>query len=247
MVKRILAVLLILMLAVPTAGLASLRWKENTPAQKILRTYIENVNIYLAEQGEQEVNSIFELYDKFAELGITAEEGAEIPEGVEITVYLYHDTINSLTLRVNDVYRFPPIAAAFLRAINPKGMTTQEALAKPSEKAGAAAANPLNSFEDPVEELNGTSPRAYYAYYPDQYHDGVNWIQLTIVFPLAEYWNGEEQVQSGETPTKGPDTYSGNDAEYEGYYSTDDYKHLEVFVTPTPEPDSPAGELDPYQ
>ena len=48
----------------------------------------------------------------------------------------------------------------------------------------------------------------------------------------------------GETPTKGPDTYSGNDAEYDGYFSKDDYQHYEVFVTATPEPDSPAGELE---
>lgn len=246
MVKRILAGLFAFLAALSGTGFAEMPWKENTPGQKILRAYITDVNTFLAEQGENEVNSVFEMYDRFAELGITAENTAEIPEGVEITVSLHHDTINTLTLRVNDVTRFPRIAAAFLRAVNPEEMTLQEALEKPSERAGKAAANPANSFEDEIEDLNGTVPRVYYAYYPDQYHDGVNWIQMTIVFPLAEYWGGEGKIQSGETPTKGPDTYSGNDAEYEGYFSSDDYRHLEVFTTPTPEPDSPAGELDPY-
>jgi hypothetical protein len=248
MVRRTLAALLALALLVPGPGLAALRWKENTPGQKLLRTYITTANTFLAEQGETEVNSLFELYDSFAEMGITSAEDAEIPEGISITVYLYDDSLNTLTLRVNDVYRFPRIAAALLRAIDPDTMSMADALKTPSARAQKAAANPANSFEDKVEDLNGTVPRVYYAYYPDQYHDGENWMQMTIVFPLAEYWDAEDaQILSGETPTKGPDTYSGNDADYEGYFSGDDYQHLEVFSTPTPEPDSAAAEFDPYQ
>jgi hypothetical protein len=68
-------------------------------------------------------------------------------------------------------------------------------------------------------------------------------MQMTIIFPLAGYWEGTGVID-GETPTKGPDTYSGNDAEYDGYFPKDDYQHYEVFVTATPEPDSPAGELE---
>ena len=35
-----------------------------------------------------------------------------------------------------------------------------------------------------------------------------------------------------------------DDPEYEGYFSTDDYTHLEVFTTATPEPGSAAAEND---
>ena len=248
MVKRILAALTVLALLMPGTGSAAPHWKENTPGQKMLRTYITAVNAFLAEQGETEVNSLFEMYDSFAEMGITSAEDAEIPEGVTVTVSLYDDSLNKLTLRVNDVGRFPRIAAAFLRAIDPDTISMADALKTPSERAKKAAANPANSFEDEVEELNGTVPRAYYAYYPDQYHDGTSWMQMTIVFPLAEYMDAENaQIISGETPTRGPDTYSGNDADYEGYFSGDDYSHLEVFSTATPEPDSAAAEFDPYE
>ena len=247
MVRRTLAVLLAAALLLSGTGFASPAWKENTAGQKVLREYIEQVNVFLAEQGEREVNRIFELYDRFAEMGITESEEAEVPEGVEITAYLYFDCINNLQLRVNDTARFPRIAAAFLRALNPKGMTAAEALSLPAERAKKAAANPANSFEDEVETLNGTVPRVYFAYYPNQYHDGANWIQMTIVFPLAEYWQSDENAVSGEMPTRGPDTYSGNDAEYEGYFSSDDYTHMEYFTTPTPEPDSAAAEYDEWE
>ena len=84
-------------------------------------------------------------------------------------------------------------------------------------------------------------PYVYYAYYPNQYSDGVDWIQMTIIFPLSGYWDGIG-IGKGETATKGPDTYSGADQGYEGYFSRDDYSHYEYFTTPTPEPDSAAGD-----
>ena len=241
MVKRLAALITAAALLLPVTGTASVTWKENTPGQKILKEYITNVNTFLIERGEMEVNTCFEMYDQLAVFGITAAPGAETPEGVEITVKLTYDSINSVQLRVNETERFPVIAASFLQALYPETMTADEAEKVPDERTKKALANPENSFEDEVEELNGTSPRTYYAYYPDEYHNGVSWMQMTIIFPLAGYWEGTGVVD-GETPTKGPDTYSGNDAEYDGYFSKDDYKHYEVFVTATPEPDSPAGE-----
>lgn len=243
--KRICSLLAVLLAAMllPFRGPAEVSWKENTPAQQTLKVYITNVNSFLAQSGEQEINTLFEMYDKLAVMGTTMTPGAETPEGVEVTVTLTYDSLNTLQLRVNDVASFPRIAAAFLRALNPEGMTAEEAIKVPSERAGKAVKDPDNSFEDEVEELNGTSPRTYYAYYPNQYHDGINWIQMTIIFPLAGYWDGKG-ITDGASPTKGPDTYSGNDAEYDGYFSSDDYSHLEIFTTPTPEPDSPAGELE---
>ena len=240
MVKRLLA-LLAAALLMPGAGSASIAWRDKTPGQKMLKNYIENVNTFLIEQGEQEINTCFEMYEQLAVLGITSAPNAETPEGVEITAKLYYDCINSVEVRVDEPERFAGIAAAFLRALYPETMSAEQAIAAPADRMKLALKNPENSFADAVEELNGTSPRTYYAYLPDQYHDGVNWMQMTIIFPLAGYWEGSGIID-GATPTKAPDTTSDHDPEYEGYYSMDPYQHFEFFVTPTPEPDSPAGE-----
>ena len=244
MVKRLLSLLLILLL-IPVTVTADMAWKENTPGQKTLRQYIENVNQYLKQQGEQPVNSLFEMYDKQAVFGITLFPDAETPENVEITVTMTYDSLNTLELRVSDVSRFPAIAAAFLCALEPGIVSYEEVRRIPAEKAKKAADAPLDSFEETVETLNGETPRTYYAYFPNQWNNGVNWIQLTIVFPLAGLWEGGN-ILEGALPTRGPDTYSGNDPNYEGYFSEDDYIHLEVFATETPEPDSAAAEYDPY-
>ena len=164
MVKRLSA--LLLALAILTgSSLADLAWKEDTPAEKILKTYVANVNTFLTEMGEPPVNSLFELFDDHAEMGITAVENAEIPEDVTVTVYLYYDCINNLLLRVSDMTRFPRIAAAFLRALHPLSMTQEDALKIPQERARKAMTNPTDSFEDHVEDekLNGTAPRVFYA------------------------------------------------------------------------------------
>ena len=241
MVKRLLA-LLAAALLLPGTGMASIAWREKTPAQKLLKTYIDNVNIFLVEQGEQEINTCFEMYDQLAVLGITSAPNAETPEGMEITAKLYYDSINSIEIRVDEIERFPVIAGAFIRALYPESMSAEAAMKAPADRAKLALENPENSFVDEVEELNGTVPRTYYAYLPDQYHDGVNWIQLTIIFPLAGYWEPNGTIIAGATPTKAPDVTSDHDPEYEGYYSQDPYLHYEFFTTPTPEPDSPAGE-----
>jgi len=242
MVKRITAAAALLALLMCAGrGLADLAWKTDTPGQQALKAYIERVNTFLTESGEQPVNSLFEMYEKLAALGITARDGAEEPEGVEISVSLLYGTINSLVLRVNNPARFPAIAAAFIRALNPETITREAALETPKNRAEKAIKNPLNSFEDAVEELNGTQPRIYYAYYPNQYKDGVSWIQMTIIFPLEGSWDGSS-TETAATATKAPDTWSGNDANYDGYFSKDDYTHYEIFTTATPEPDSAAGE-----
>ena len=242
MVKRMTAVMaLLVFLLCAGAGQADMAWKTATPGQQALKTYIERVNTFLAETGEQPVNSLFEMYEKLATLGITIRDGAEEPEGVEISVSLLYGTINNLVLRVSDPARFPVIAAAFIRALNPETITREAALEAPRQRADKAIRNPQNSFEDEVEELNGTQPRIYYAYYPNQYKDGVSWIQMTIIFPLEGSWDGNG-TETAVTATKAPDTWSGNDANYDGYFSTDDYTHYEIFTTATPEPDSAAGE-----
>ena len=164
-----------------------------------------------------------------------------MPEQVEITARLFENTLNSLEVRVSDFSRFPRIAASFIRALEPETMSMKEALEVPTQRMQKAAKAPGNSFEDQVETLNGTQPYIYYAYYPSQYHDGVNWLQMTIVFPLEGYWDGNG-ILSGSEVTRAPDTYSDHSSDYEGYDSDDDYVHYEIFMSPTPEPDSAAAE-----
>ena len=243
--RRAAAVLAAALLFCAPAG-ADPSWPEDTEGQRALKGYMVYVDSFLREQGELNINSLFEAYTGFEVFGITSQPDAMTPEGVEITAQLFRDGINSIQVRVNYIPRFSQIAAAFLRALNPEGMTMAEAKATPDARAKQAMNNPDNSFEDTVEPLNGTTPRVYYAYYPNQYHDGVNWIQMTIIFPLAGSWDGET-LGGGATATKGPDTYSDHADDYEGYYSQDDYTHYDFFTTPTPEPDSAAGDGFPMR
>ena len=208
-----------------------------------LKKYTENVNRLLTENGEQPVNSLFSNYPSETVMGITTEDNAEIPEGVEITVKMSYDSLMSLQLRVSDAGRFPVICAALVRALYGDAMTQEEALHTPQERAQRAMQDSLTSFEEPVDELQGTIPRVYYAYYPNQYRDGVNWLQMTLIFPMADAWNGEELIL-GEEEAYGQAAPDDADPDYEGYYSQDDYTHFEVFATATPEPDSAAAEYD---
>ena len=241
MVKRIAAVITALLL-IPAAALAGLQWREDTPALSILKNYTESINKLLTETGEQPINSLFSCYPAEAVMGITAEDNAEIPEGVEITVELYYETLNSLQLRVSDPDRFPGIAAAIVRALYGEAMTQDDAISIPADRAKRAKNEPNASFEEPVDEMNGTSPRVYYAYFPNQYRDGVNWLQMTLIFPLAGEWDGTSLTVGTEQDSE----YVPEDADpdYEGYQTTDDYTHFEVFATATPEPDSAAAEYD---
>ncbi len=236
------AALLLICLAV-RMGSADVAWPESTDAQRQLKSYMETVNTYLIEQGEPGVNSLFEAYTGFEVFGITDQPGAEVPEEVEITARLFRNTINSLELRVSNPARFPRIAASFIQALSPRNITREDALKEPMKRMQRAAGAPDTSFEDQVESLNGTVPYIYYGYFPDQYSDGVNWLQMTIVFPLEGYGDVGQLITGTET-TRGPDTYSDHSSDYEGYESKDDYVHYEVFLTATPEPDSAAAELD---
>ena len=218
---------------------AEIIWPLDTTGQQILKEYVKKADEFLIAQGEPGINSLFEAYSSFEVFGITNQPDAEVPESVEITARLFEKTINSLEVRVSDFSRFPRIAASFIRALNPD-MSMEEALKIPTERMQKAAKTPGNSFADEIEILNGTMPYIYYAYYPSQYHDGINWMQMTIIFPLEGYWDGIS-LYSGSEATRAPDHYSDHSADFEGYDSEDEYVHFEIFITPTPEPDSPAG------
>ena len=244
MVRRWTAVLLVLTV-LSAAALAEPQWPQDTEGQKTLREYTERLNQRLTEACEMPVNNLFEIYQGFAVMGITREPDAETPEGVEITVKLSPETIRSIELRVSDPDRFPRIAASILLALYGDAMDAREAIRIPQDRADRAKDKPANSFEEPVEEMNGTVPRVYYAYYPDQYHDGTNWLQMTLIFPMAGTWDGNGLILGEEEAQTKPMTPEDEgDPDYEGYFSRDDYEHFEVFLTPTPEPDSAAAEYD---
>lgn len=255
MVKRILALLLALVLAAGS-GLAELKLRDTTPAQKMLVTYMANVNRFLLMNGEQEINKIFDQQNSLVEMGITMTDDAFIPEHVTVTVHLRYEKLYYMVLRVDDVTRFPQIAGAFLQALNPETMTQEESLKTPAERAQKAAKNPSTSFEDyeydryedmESQILNGVRPQTYYAYYPDQYHDGVNWIQLMIIFPLPDYWDAEQGVIT-ETGEEAPEQYFDDDGDEmaDWYFPEDAYTHIETFATATPEPDSAAAESEDW-
>ena len=233
----ILAVILL-----TAAAVASPVWPQNNEGQKQLAALVGQLNAYLSDAGEQPVNSLYATYRDGADFGINDQPDGEIPEGVEFHADLYPGSINKITLRVNDKGRFPVIAGSLLKAISPDQYSGTDAMAVPKEKAAVANKEPASSFEETVTDLNGTIIRTYYAYYPDQYHDGTDWMQLTVVFPIEGYEDTTWSVINDPQATKGPDTYSDHDAEYDGYFSEDDYTHFEVFVTPTPEPDSAAAD-----
>lgn len=259
MVKRIVLLLLALTLIVTTgSSLAELKLRDTTPAQKMLKTYMENVNNFLLENGEMPINKIFDQTNSVVEMGITLTDEAFIPEGVTVTVHLYYDQLWYMLVRVNNenLARFPQIAGAFVRALNPQTMSQAESMKTATARVQKVYQEPNTPFEDyrydkyedrETSILNGERPQTYYAYYPDQYKENprVDWIELMVVFPLTPYWNAETGVitDSGEVDTRKyldengqaiPDSSFADD-------ESGNYAHIELYATPTPEPDSAAG------
>lgn len=234
--KRILALFVALAVILSAAAaFAELPWPQKmTQGQLELQSYIGRVNANLASQGYPQVNSLFECYPFNASLGATGMDDAEIPEGVELTFTLYGDTLNTLVLRVNNASTFATYAAACIQAASPHTTSLKDAQKAPDAHVKKVYKDANTTIEDQVDVLNGPSPRTYYAYYPNQYHDGTSWLQMTLVFPLAGY--GESAVEATPAPPAAPNTDNVEDGGY--YFSDDDYTHFEIFVTPTPEPDS---------
>ena len=234
MVKRICALVCALLL--PVSALAELVWPASlTEAQAQLKTYIELVNQNQSQQSRGWINSLFECYPTFAVLGMTTQDMAGIPEGVELYFTMEGGALDTLQLRVNDPTRFAALAASCIQAASPHTMTLEEALVDPTYHAEKAMKAPTDSFADVVDALNGLTPRVYYAYYPNQYRDGVNWLEMTLIFPMP----GADEAAVAATSTPAP---VDSTEEYEGY-DYDGGTHLEIFTTATPEPDSPAGEM----
>lgn len=222
-----------------TSAWAEPAWPElTTEGQNQLRAYVQRVDANLTAQGMPVVNSLFELYEGFANLGVTAADNAELPEGVEMTFLLDAAGPTLLTLRVSDGGRFVGLAAACVQACSPAAITLEEAQAEPARLLKRTTETPLTALKDEVDPTPGSAPRVYFAYHPNQYNDGVNWWEMTLVFPLPGSLDAPLAIppEAVAQPTVAPDTYYGPNT-YQ-----DDYAHLEVFTTPTPEPDSAANE-----
>lgn len=237
--KRRIALLLVLMMTLSTA-LAELTWPAiTTPGQEALKAYVELVNQNLSAQGQPTINSIFEFYSGFATMGVTAQDQAFMAEQVEMTFLLNGDSIKSLQLRVSDKSRFTAIASACLQAASPAASTLESVQAEPAQYVQQVLSAPYTAFEAEVVDVAGTVPRTYYAYYPNQYQDGVDWLQLTIVFALPGSTGTAMQV----TPPPQQNNFTEDDDEMYGRNTVSDgFIHFEVFLSPTPEPDSAAME-----
>lgn len=241
--KRISALLLCLCLFF-CAALAEIEWPTSlTSGQAALRHYVDQVNLLLTQHDAGVINMQYELYEAFANLGM---DGADAPEDVEIYFLLGDDGLHSLTLRLCDPDRFETVSAACLTCASPL-VKWEDAQSLTKGYADilradlkAKQTNPqdamTHSFEEDINDLQGSQPRAYFAYYPNQFGDGRHWLQMTLIFPRPGSEAGPLALD-GATPA--PPT---EQEEYEGYFSQDNYTHLEVFVTPTPEPDSAAME-----
>lgn len=240
--KKLAALLLSLLLM--TAAMAEIEWPAAlTSGQAALRHYVDTVNLTLTQQSGGTIDMLYELYPAFASLGVN---GEETPDTVELQFRLGDGGLHSLTLRSWDADTFQNLAAACLTASSSAvSLDSANTLVKGYADVlrgdmSSAQNDPSNamthSFEEPVSDLQSDQPRAYFAYYPNQYGDGRHWLQLTLIFARPGSANGN-LAAAGATPPP-PST----DEEYEGYFSHDNYSHFEIFASPTPEPDSAAME-----
>ena len=236
--RKLAALLLVLMMTAASA-LAEVNWPRLTTAgQEQLRAYVERVNGNLAALGQPGINSVFECYETFVTMGVTASDNAEIPESVEMTFLLNAEGMQTLELRVSDAGRFAAIAAACMQAISPAAVTLEAAMAEANRYLQWTLDAPETGFEDELNAMQGVSGRVYYAYFPNQY--GMNWRQMTLVFPLP----GSEDAplivppEPGEAPDADlNEVYSMNTRTFEA-----GFEHYEFFPQPTAEPDSAANE-----
>lgn len=240
--KKVAALLLCALLM--TSALADIEWPTAlNSGQAALRNYVDTVNLTLTQMDAGVIDMQYELYPAFASLGMDGEETAE---SCEMYFQLGEGGLYSLTLRLCDPDRFEQVAAACLSAASTaislesaRKLTATYAQVLRDDLA-ALRSNPeiamTHSFEEAVEAQQGDQPRAYFAYYPNQFGNGHAYLQMTLIF--ARPGSGSGALSTADAT---PAPYL-EDAEYEGYFSKDNYNHLEIFATPTPEPDSAAME-----
>ena len=152
---------------------------------------------------------------------------------------------SGLVLRMDNLTNFALIGGALVQQTSPNSITLDEAVSAVQAYVRKVQESNVNgvveSFEEQPILSQGTQTRLYGAYYPNQYHDNANWMQLTIIFPQPGSVDGGLLLNNDAGPTATPDP---DGDEISGYFPFDGFQdsHLEVFVTPTPEPDSAAME-----
>lgn len=255
------AALLLAILMMTASALAAIDWL-NAPADvhTHLAPYVERVNQALLEMNAGVIDVAYEVYPAFVTLGM---DGVTLPDDpaadfslpVELEFTLSEAGLYSLTLRVTEIDRFADIAAACLHGCSPESIPLSSARAIAQSYAAVALNDRAalqtdpqgamtHGFEEEVVDLQGEQPRAYFAYYPDEYNDGVMRLQMTLIFPRPGSTGGplilSVTPQPDDTGFIDPDA----DPDYEGYLpeAGDNHNHLETFPTPTPEPDSAAME-----
>lgn len=238
--KKLAALLLCLLMS--TTALAEIEWPATlTNGQAALRNYVDSVNLILTQEKAGVIDTAYELYTAFASLGM---DGEEAPETAEMQFLLGEDGMHSLTLRLCDADRFEQVAAACLAASSSQvriedaqtlTASYADVMRKDLKDMQSGTDAMTHSFEEDVNELQGDQPRAYFAYYPNQYGDGRSWLQMTLIFARPGSADAELGLIGATPAPSEPD-------EYEGYFSQDNYNHFEVFASPTPEPDSAAME-----
>ena len=234
-----LAALLLGLLMITAAALADIAWPDGlTAGQQQLKDYIGRVNAALAVSGGGQIDVLHWLSPGMADLGM---DGLELPDDpfaeydppAEISVILGDEGLHSIVLRMQDPDRFALVAAACIHAASPTAVTPASASAIASAYAGSIKAAPNQGFEEAVNDIQSAQPRAYFAYYPDQYKDEHNWLQLTLIFARP---GSPDALVIVPATTPAPQVTDGV------WLSDDNYTPLELFPNPTPEPDSAAME-----
>ncbi len=215
--KRWLMLLLCALLLCVPAAQASLEWPVlTTQGQQSVQTYVQRVNGNLAALGMPAINSLFEAYPTMMNFGITGQDNGDLPEGVELNFVLSGNVMTSLTVRTTNVELFAPLVASCIQAAEPTRLL-EDTMVIPAEKAALVKQAAGNSFEDVMGEtdwLQGDRLRVYYAYRPDEYHDGNHWLQAVLIFPrtgeetpmptFAPVGTPTPELQEGEEPTPTP-------------------------------------------
>ena len=233
--------LMLLICLLPLSACALIWPSDQTRNITLLQSYIEQVNEALDKVGGTRINSVFECYDTFATLGVTLMSDSDSPEKTEIVVSMGQMGLDHLEISTSDINGFAELCAALTAVAAREGDQVKKYLGDPSAYVSRVKKNPLTSFSDTVHYEKGSSVRVYFAYEPNEYGDGQNYLSMTLVFPR------ELDALAGIDVTPVPTTatqavFDGSD-DAGDYVPYDEGTHLEVFVTPTPEPDSAAGEM----
>jgi hypothetical protein len=259
-VKRlwILILALAMLCLAGASAMGDLPWPDApTRGQTRLAAYVDVLNENLLSLGEAPVNSLFECWPALAVFGMTAQDNAEAPEqegDIQFTVYLSAESPDYLEFEMTEgpeirtdgtvvkryPERFPVICAAMIRAAAPGSMSAEDARAVADACMKRIRRDPEHSFADAVSLLKGEAPQVYFAYEIDAYGEmGAVALRMTLVFPVPD---SDMPVQSTPEPAPYTEVVPFNedgDPNWDGYFpNLDDASHFDIFVTPTPEPDS---------